>query len=846
MRKAFVLCIVLLLLPVVMAEVEVVLDKSVSDGATVDLNMSEYTILIGSSNNSLIKLQSDNETILLERGECITKYYDELCYISYENEKVTLHQTNSRPIIDVTRSQTSKKISIGETATITTVFENKGGTDITDFKFVEMIPNELTVETTNGVCKEKNNVITLDKDLDIDDDLTCEYTVIGGQESNLEYVGNITTRFITDKDDIKDIPNVVLETTAPFVYSFNVSTKDIRYGEPVTLSVFFNNSEDGKKAKNLSLSMEINMDDGFTFVSATDTKAYSRGENVFWNAKIEPTDTLEEDFVFTPKKASGNISLDVKVTFVMSKGLVNDEEKTFERLIPMNVAILPLDCYFQFVPEGSDAPINGTIPALSGGYVMLVLDNPNLYADFRYIDPKIEGDISFYEDQSTKSIRRQDSEILLSTYKEFDEQNKSYDLSALINYRTEKGDRFETSCKSKFVVGEEKRLELHKEVIYASELVGGIKRNVTTVKLSVRNDYFSAIKNIELNEILPAYVYTNNPIDTTFSLDPGKEKEFSYNILIADESLLIDEISLPTQLIYDIRNETFIDEKVLLINTTKILTHQEGIDIKSVIDKKVSNKNHTTNQSAVSQNNTVYIQAESDFNTILLWVLGIALLIFVFASFSKEGLLHRFMEKTVYKKEVNDITSKIKRLNNDYKRLKQDADQSQKEILALEHEVASKTLNLKKSERESKYLFNEVDRTIKKIEKQKKKIESKMRSQQQKNKKLEDEIQNNEKQQQVLESHIRSLQQAKQSKKDAIVNQHHEIEEQLKHIRDLEQHEKQVEQGIEKTVVGLEETKREQEYLHSEKKRLIQKEMTDLERSYEYNRKLLKEKEKDL
>ena len=113
LRLFIILSLFLVLCPLALAQTDLIFDRSVNHNSIIELNDTRYSVLIGSGNHSLVKLVSDDSTLLLEEGKCISIAYSTFCYKEYdEDQSIFANLSDRKPVIDIDRSIISKKLDV--------------------------------------------------------------------------------------------------------------------------------------------------------------------------------------------------------------------------------------------------------------------------------------------------------------------------------------------------------------------------------------------------------------------------------------------------------------------------------------------------------------------------------------------------------------------------------------------------------------------------------------------------------------------------------------------------------------------------------------------------------------
>ncbi len=683
-RLTLLLCILLCMSSVVLAETDVVFDKVIGHDTSLSLNGTSYQVKIGTVNDSTIKVVSDLETVFLDEGDCIRRNYDKFCHIEYDDtQKIQANLTDARPIIEIDRDISSKSLDLGESTNITLTFTNVGGSSVTDFEFIENIPPKLTLISADGcsISKKDDQKITLDDDLPPDEDVVCEYTLQAGDEGLTTYEGKIYTSQLMSSQDADAVPQVAITSKNVFDLDINVSRESLAVGQPFVVTFTIENLESGSKGDNLTIeSIYLELEDSFTiekeYISPFLTYANS---NIYkFSGLVEPEEILEQKIDLSSLRADENISLIVLVNYTLG----SQDSVAFKRIVPLTQTILPLTCTYVVVDDAGNNLIsldklNHTLPGFDQGELFVYVHNENSYVYFNNLVATDSGDIAFPHAIRLSSLRKNTDEILTSKLFSFDSL-KDLQIKSSMSIEYDILDTsFESSCNGNIFVEKPLFLDTKKEIDFIEIVVDETYvKTIPRVSLTLINAFFLPIDNIEISENLPAQVFSNNNTKKSISLATLEEEVFSYEFIIPDDLVTLegDEITLETDISYDIYDKSFTDTVSLTINMNDIISAQEGVVIDALIESKVQQLKDELNESLVDSQEVIVINESQEpvitYSPFLNY-LTVALIVFLFflaviVLNIKYGLSHS-IQSWLLKRKARLLAKKEERFAKNYK-----------------------------------------------------------------------------------------------------------------------------------------------------------------------------------
>lgn len=604
----FSLC--LFIIPLAFAAPDVVFDKVISHGSSISFNGTTYAVQIGSSNDSLVKLVSSLETIIVDSGDCIEKSYEEFCYVDYDSDqKILANLTDYKPFIEIDREVSSKTVYLGEEITITLTFENTGGTIIDDFEFTESIPLMLTLIESSGceISKDDSQKLIMDGDLPIDIPVVCEYVVKAGDVGLANYVGKLSTQKLLLSKDAEAIPPVVI--TAKNVFNLNISSSkyDLDMGQPFVLTFSIENIYSDSKGYNITIdSIVVDLEDNFLLGSVFDSSFHTtkNSKSFRFSGLIPPEEIWEQKVELTSMLLEENISVDIEINY-----RVNDDELiSFNRVVLLTQLFHPLWCEYLVVDVAGNNLISldklgHSLPGFDNGEFLVYIYNDNHYVSFDDIRFSGSGDLKLDSTIKFDSLRKNDNALLTSTHFSITNLKKSeLKSSAKITYVVMDA-KLESSCNGDIVIEKPSFLLFEKTLSFENISIDEENTKLLPkVNIKLTNDFFLPINNIELVEILPVSVFSNNNTHKTISLNTLEDNSFNYNFVVPDDYVTLDgsDIKLETKVTYFIFDQKFSDSIFLTIDANDIISAQKGIILTNLIDTKIEQLKTELNDSLVA------------------------------------------------------------------------------------------------------------------------------------------------------------------------------------------------------------------------------------------------------
>jgi len=601
------------------AEVNIVFDKEISDGYSFELNNTNYNIYIGENNHSAIKLKSSgniNKTIILAESDCYTIGYEKFCYHSYEDEKKILASLiDKKPVIEVTRKVSNSKIDLGKNTTVEIIFENTGGTDVTDFYFREVIPKEFSILSKEGCDEDEDNVITIDSKLRIDETRTCLYTIRGDSVYSSSYQGNVTTLKLASLSDLEDIPKVSITTKSPIKYSFVISKTNLSAFEPFTLSMNFTNDKTQKEKHLILDDVTIHLDDDFLIYKNAISDLRKSADAAHIRRDIPYKKSIQESLMLTPLLDEGKLTLEIEVTFRFDevkdengeKTTIEGESFTFLEKIPINLSYKPMICSFIYDDDPTDKvainQIEKIIPHVLGGNIGVLIENINPYLNFEQIRPYHKGNLKFSSNSLTRNLKHDSKKVLsLTPYYYKDNSTNKYDLDVDVKYKTPTGKIQVTFCNAKFSVQPSGQFNILGEVNYPGLILNDISLNYTYLSLLFNNTFPRPANNIAT--IISVLNKTISMPKNYISIGINESREF--NLTIPSEifnNISTNETDISINITYNINSVDRTKHLSIPFNISKAVFKQNAGNIQSDLEKNISiNVNaaiNTTNTSSV-------------------------------------------------------------------------------------------------------------------------------------------------------------------------------------------------------------------------------------------------------
>lgn len=625
-----------------LASVDEVYNKSISNGATILLNESSFTIRIGQLNNSIVVLVSpQNISHILEEGDCYRVGYDEFCYDYYDvDQKIQALMYDYTPKLEVSRDETSFDLFVGNSFNVTTTFENTGGTYFDELYFEEILPRGLTITDSEG-CYFEDNKVYFEKGLFIDNTTSCTYTVRVDEVVDLTYVGSFNlTNFDADYLVADPLDEIDVASELPFSFSITPESSIVSMDDLVIIR--FNLSYDDEDV-NLTLNRfglyyddkEFNPYSSQIYAKLLDEETFSL------NKTIEGAVPFENTYALTPKKVSDNLTIYFFVNYS-----VDDDSAYgyFEIPIKINTSYIPLECNAvitipdKFTRKSLDK-LNQSLMSYSEYDFKLELVNKNSVLDLNNVRIKAKSNFFDFDSEFESSIDSTGPKEIYSSHGFFNSTtNEEYFLDVNISYRSNYNQKFEKECFYKFTVESLPLISIEKQFDLTSEIVDGIVKNVSRITVYATNNFYKSIT-VDFTETIPEFVFITKPLtNTRYKIDPQERvKIYSYDIIIPaehvslaletenyysnyanqlenstmsnvteindsgdvllntspiniEDAILRSDDSLSTTSIsYRVNGFMFEYSSMIELPVSEIIAHSSGLEVNKVIDEKLKN-----------------------------------------------------------------------------------------------------------------------------------------------------------------------------------------------------------------------------------------------------------------
>jgi hypothetical protein len=645
-RKKAVLFIFILILSIfstiVIAEKKLIDSKKYDQGNKINLNNTEYEILIDRSRGkSIVLTKGDNISIISHTGECIVFGEDEFCFIYESNMSVIVEHYNISPNIEL-RIINKSRLMTGHEKIIRIEINNTGGMDIESLELIQTFPDDLIIVSTSG-CNKKKYGIQWKGKIKADESKICTVNIKGNKENVITTNTTITYDVLKRLHTITDT-DYSFEIYSPFNYSFIVP-ENITIGEEFLLSMNFLNLEE---SNNITLS-EVRVLNMKGLERIEDKKEHE----LINNKKIIFNKSINETAYFRITEAISEIP--IKILYKI------DSYADFIYSLPIKV----IDSRLLFTINTKDSYISG-----KEQYIEIYSKKPNPKMNYTSALIKtISEDIEFLND----SLRIKENTALLIPFVSFKE-NKHTIIFNITYYDSFKNKYSEILTKN-IIVKPPGSLDLSQHIDYDNS------KNMSILHISLENKVGEDIYNISLHSIIG----TKN-ISIIANISNNEKKEI-LNLEISDEELLSLK-RIETKFLYPFGMTYINGSRAIEIEPSKILPKLP--EKLSIID----------NQSNVTEENKEEQQKMSPMLTyiiiggIIFLIAGIIIYFFGLKDFLRKRQDKRKSNDSTEKNISDDtINAKLKAKEPDKDSKKQDSAKSSNNKSVLTDYEITKRLN---------------------------------------------------------------------------------------------------------------------------------------------------------